>query len=316
MHFSAARGGRLSIVGLLALLAVSLPAWVGIPPSPPPSWIHDDAGLLKPAELNELTLVREQLEKKSGTRLVVVTLADASGQSAKSIAVDTLNRWNAGRKSALLLVTLSPRELYIQPGTELAAVLDSETSSSICSGVIAPKLRSGERAAALRAGLEAIASRIVIAGDSPQSLAEARATANASGAVNTAAPARSSWASSETLAYAGYGGGVLALLAGILGVRQLLRRKCPECGSRMNKHSEVITPASYTAPGEGRHHFSCSDCGRTASELYFIAQLTESTSNSTTDWSSSSSSSSWPSSDSSSSSSSSSDGSGGGGSSW
>src|SRR4051794_7139945 len=109
MNLIQAYGARLYLLGLMALLAVSSPARADVPATPPPSWIHDGAGLLKPSELTELTALRVQLEQQTGARLGVVTLSEAGGESPKSIAVRTLNAWNAGRKSALLLVLLSPR---------------------------------------------------------------------------------------------------------------------------------------------------------------------------------------------------------------
>jgi uncharacterized protein len=329
MHLMEARGTRLLLtLSLLALSAVSSPAWAGVPASPPPSWIYDGANLLTPDELAELSAQKAQLEQQTGARLVVLTLAEAHGETPKSLAVRTLNEWNAGRNSALLLVLLSPRELYIQPGTDLAPVLDSATSSSICSGVIAPKLRSGNRAAAIRAGLEAIATRIRSGGASSEPSAQSSARTLSppsevpqqalrvfpnSGGSNEGI--RSRWA--DFTGPAAWLAGVVGLVMGALGLSRLLSRKCQECGTRMKKKSRVTLSPTYSSSGEGVHTFSCGGCGYSVAETYFISQLVES-STSSSDSSYSSSDSSWSSSssDSSSSSSSSSDSSGGGGSSW
>lgn len=312
------RGSRLYLLGLLALLAVSSTARAGVPSSPPAGWIYDGASLLKREELNALATLKEQLEQQTGTRLVVLTLASADGESSKTIAVNTLNTWNAGRKSALLLVLLSPRELYIQPGTELAPVLDSSTASSICSGVIAPKLRSGDRAGAIRAGLQAIAARLTSASEAPVASPPSTLTATTPTAEPSQPPpprvipnggVSNAETRSEWVDYAEGAGGTLALGAGGWGLWLLTRRKCKECGKRMRKTSRVTQAPTYSSTGQGEHTFDCDSCGYTFSETYFIAQLVESTSSSSdSSWSSSSSDSS--------SSSSSSDGSGGGGSSW
>lgn len=329
MHLTKARGTRWAFtLCLLALSAVSSWAWAGVPSDAPPSWIYDGANLLNPEEITELSTLREKLEQESGARLVVLTLAEAGSESSKSIAVRTLNDWNAGRKSALLLVRLSPRELYIQPGTDLASTLDSSTSSSICSGVIAPKLRSGDRAGAIRAGLEAISARITSASESAPPLAQAssdpQALAVPASAQNSlpAAPSRNSaipwWVSSFTDAMV-WVGGLGTVVLGVLGLSRLFARKCKECGKRMKKSSRITLQPTYSSSGQGMHTFTCGSCGYSFNERYIIAQLVESTSSSSdSSWSSSSSDSSWSSSssDSSSSSSSSSDGSGGGGSSW
>src|SRR5581483_6876841 len=104
------------------------------------------------------------LEQSSGARLVVVTVADAQGSAPKTIAVNTLNRWQVGPRSVCLLICVKPRELYIQPGTELSPKLDDATCRAICVGVIAPHMKT-DRARAIQDGLEAIAKRL--AGDSP-----------------------------------------------------------------------------------------------------------------------------------------------------
>jgi uncharacterized protein len=318
MHLMEARGTRLLLtLSLLALSAVSSSAWASVPSSPPPSWIYDGANLLTSAEIAELSAQKEQLEQQIGARLVVLTLAEADGETPKSIAVRTLNEWNAGRNSALLLVLLSPRELYIQPGTDLAPVLNSATSSSICSGVIAPKLRSGERAAAIRAGLAAIAARI--------NTSVAASESSSQSSVSTMSPP-SEVPQQALRAFPIFSvAGLVGLVLGALGLSRLRRRKCQECGTRMKKKSRVTQSPTYFLSGEGVHTFSCGGCGYSVAETYFISQLVESsTSSSDSSSTYSSSDSSWSSSSSDfssdsssdSSSSSSSDSSGGGGSSW
>jgi uncharacterized membrane protein YgcG len=312
-----ARIPRPSLLSLLALLAVSSPAWAlaSVPASPPPSWIHDGAGLLSRAELDSLTARKAQLEQQTGARLVVLTLATADGESPKSIAVRTLNAWNAGRKSALLLVLISPRELYIQPGTDLAPVFDSAAASSICSGVVAPLMRGGDRSAALRAGLEAIAARIASASDtasggtasapSPRASAQPLHLRRFGESPEASSPESSSW---EWMAWVG---GLAGLGAAGWGLSRLFAQKCPKCETRMQKSSEIIEQPTTWSTGEGRHTYSCGSCGYSCAETYFITKIVKRTSTTYEDHSSSS----WSSS-SDSSSSSSSDRSGGGGSSW
>ncbi|MFL5350052.1 MAG: TPM domain-containing protein [Hyalangium sp.] len=314
MYLTKARGIRwASTLGLLALFSVSSAAWADIPASPPPSWIYDEAHLLKPEELTQLTTLREQLERQTGARLAVVTLIDGTEELPKSAAVRTLNQWNAGRKSALLLVVLNPRMLYIQPGTDLARVLNSGTSSSICSDVVAPKLRSGDRAGAIRAGLEAIAARISSGSTSSPPVVQSPASEYYPEPVLN----RVSDFIANHIEMIGLGG----VGAGILALWWMSARKCRECGTRMKKTTHITLEPTYSSSGQGMHTFTCGACGYSFNERYIISQLVESSSSSSdSSWSSSSSDSSWSSSSSdsssSSSSSSSSDGSGGGGSSW
>ncbi|HZI14621.1 MAG TPA: TPM domain-containing protein [Myxococcus sp.] len=297
MHRIHRRAAPPCLWSLLALLALASPVWAlaPVPAAAPPSWVHDGAGLLTPEELTALTTRKEQLEQQTGVRLVVLTLASAGGESPKDIAVRTLNEWNAGRKSVLLLVLMSPRELYIQPGTDLATVLDSATASAICSKVVAPRMRGGEQGAALREGLEAIAARAQGSGPPlPQ---------------RDLPPGASAPEEPGSLDWLAWLAGLGAVAGAGWGLSRLRGRKCQLCGARMKQSKEVITRPTYTSAGRGRRHYQCRSCGLSFSEEHVIAQLGTSTILASSSESSSSS-------DSSSSSSSSSTGSGGGGSSW
>jgi uncharacterized membrane protein YgcG len=176
----------------------------------------------------------------------------------------------------MLLVIMEPHRLYIQPGTALADTLDESTSSSICSTVIAPRMRAGDHVGAIDDGLHAIVDHITESGER-----------RVLGGVPV------------SVIFAALGCACFVLLLVALVV--LARRKCNQCGRRMRKSSQTLVPATYSNSGQGEATYSCA-CGNTYAELFIIAMLTESTSSSSSDWSSSSSSSS--------------DGSGGGGSSW
>jgi uncharacterized protein len=314
MWFSARR-----CVPLLAALWVSAAAQAGapVPEDAPPSWIHDGAGLLSPSERDALSEARARLEARAGMRLAVVTLRSADGEAPKSVAVRTLNAWNAGRKSAVLLVLMSPRKLYIQPGTDLAGVLDEPTSSSICASVIAPKLRAGDKAGAILAGLEAIADKVASA--------EPVRPEDRVASTEAPQPAQPEWTpppeeESDGPPFPLVAGGAIALFAigvggSVWSMARAARRKCDRCRTPMQKERRVFEEPTYTSTGRGELHYACGGCGFSFTEALVLPILVESAVSSSTDtsWSSSSDSSS---SSSSSSDSSSSSGSGGGGSDW
>jgi len=275
-----------------------------------------------------------RLSLRAGAQLVVVTLRDAGGESPKDIAVRTLNAWAAGRRSAVLLVLMNPRKLYIQPGTDLADVLDEPTASAICASVVAPKLRAGDKAGALRAGLEAIADKVAApepvrqaftpekenpTPEELQSKLDAMVDAvqgkgdgeNVEAALVEDAPA--DFGSNGLLPVLGVVVLALATGGGVWGLVRASQRKCHQCGERMRRERRVLEHPTYSSSGRGELHFSCRSCGAEFTEAIVLPMLVESSSSSSDFGSSSSDSSSSSSSDSSSSSS---DGSGGGGSSW
>lgn len=79
----------------------------------------------------------------------------------KGAAMATLNTWGMGPQSALILISFSPRKIYIQPGDGMASALDQATSEHIARDVIAPRLKRGDLKGGIVAGLLEISSRTV-----------------------------------------------------------------------------------------------------------------------------------------------------------
>jgi uncharacterized protein len=334
------RPGARRALPLLAALMLATPAWAEapVPTEAPATRIHDGAGLLTPSELDALTRERMRLSLNARAQLVVVTLRDAGGESPKDIAVRTLNAWTTGRRSAVLLVLMNPRKLYIQPGTDLADVLDEPTASAICASVVAPKLRAGDKAGAIQAGLEAIAAKVAPSdparqaftpekeNPTPEELQSKLDAMVAAVGGKTDGPPEGEAGGEAAPEESGSNGlmplGVVVLAlatgGGVWGLVRASQRKCYQCGERLRKDRRVLEPATYHSVGRGELHFSCRSCGSEFTEAIMLPmlQLSSSSSSSDSSWSSSSDSSSSSSSSDSSSSSSSSDGSGGGGSDW
>jgi uncharacterized membrane protein YgcG len=314
---------RLLVAAALLFAASPIFAQAPVPPAPAGSFVSDAAALLTASERAAIEEIAARSEREDGVRLAVLTLQASKGEEPKSIAVRTLNAWNVGRRSVLLLVVMDPRKLYVQPGTDLAPLFDETTASSICSSVVAPKMRSGDRAGAIRAGLEAIRARV----KTSVSPSGATGTPRPLAAPRPPEPVHSS-AGSALLGFTILGGifGVVALAIGGVcwAIFKTTRRPCQRCGAQLSRQSRTVTPATEYATGAGETVDSCGRCGFFEVAPFVIPVVTASHYDSSSDTSSysssdtssySSGSDSWSSS-SDSSSSSSSDGSGGGGSDW
>jgi uncharacterized membrane protein YgcG len=309
-------------VPLAALsLLVAVAGWAHAQGQAPPPhkdvFVSDEAGILRPEELASIEDFVRSVETRDGVRLAVLTVADARGASPKDMAVGTLNSWEVGRRSVMLLVCMSPRELFIQPGTELAAIFDGPTSSAICHDTVAPRMRSGDRAGAIRAGLEEIVARL-----------------HPSSAIDTVARPPMPSTAPPPVPVTGFqrevvgspSDSVLPCLlapllslggaAGFYALWQVLRRKCTGCGRGMRSRRRTVTAPTVLRSGQGVTTYTCDGCGFSVDEAYTIAMLSD-TSSSISGWdftsSGDSSSSSFGGGDSGGFSS---DGSGGGGSSW
>jgi uncharacterized protein len=302
----------LAIAGALVALAPAVArAQADVPPRPA-GWVADEAKLISPEERQRLEAFSEDVYARHAVRLAVLTLADAKGEAPKAIAVRTLNSWDPGPRSVLLLVVMNPRKLYVQPGTDLAPKLGEAECSSICAGQMAPHLKAQRYAAGLTAGLEAIRDAIVALP------AEAPAPRPRSASPPTAPP------SARGSAGQGIGDRIFGWICSLvcMGVvtvpiaviTRLIRRPavCPRCRQRtVTVSNRTLMEADSMSQGQGERTKRC-PCGWTTVDLYTIPRRVRSSydTTSTSSWDSGSSSSN----DSGSSSSSSSDGSGGGGS--
>ena len=288
----------------LAFVLLATPAFAARLPAPPHGAVADGAGILTADEIRAAEDAAQALESERHARVVILTIADADGESPKQIAVRALNEWNVGRRSVLLLIQLNPRQLYLQPGTELAPVFDEATSSGICARIVAPEMKAGRRGAAVLAGIAAISSTLAAPG--PAQLAgTAPIPRQAPVSVSTPAPRSTGIGSIGVVLLGALACPLLFLM------RQFFVRKCPKCSTAMSSTSRVLQQPTYSSKGMGESHFRCPGCNYSFVEGYTIAMLTQSSDSDT--WSGGSSS---GFDGGSSGGGSSSDGSGGGGSSW
>ena len=138
---------------LNALVVASVLAFA-IPPTPP-NRISDQAGLLTPAETGNLEALFKDVEGSQGVHLGLLTVTDLD-DDPKAVSVRTLNFWQMTPDSVLLLVSMNPRKVFLQPGTNLQYRLTESVSVGIIRDAIVPTLRSGRRGAAILNGFHAI----------------------------------------------------------------------------------------------------------------------------------------------------------------
>ena len=262
------------------LLAAPGPAFALALVPTPERGVADGARILEASDRAAVADAIDGVASSTGARVAVLTLSDAAGEEPKTIAVRTVNAWQLGKRSALLLVVMNPHKLYIQPGDDLASALDEPTASAICHDTIAPKMREGASREAILAGVAAIQNAIKSGGGHSQ--------------------------------LRGIVVGVVLGLGALFGLIWLVRLfqmgLCEECGRRVHGVKRILEQPGYQSEGKGERRFACA-CGHVTIVPFSIAMLQSYSS-------SDSSSSSWDSSSSSSSDSSSSSGSGGGGSDW
>lgn len=138
-----------------------LVAAITLPP-PTSTNVADGAGLLTD---NERATLVEQIQLVKANRAVnigVITI-DQLDDDPKSVAVRTLNYWQMGPDSVLLLVSLQPRKLYLQPGSNLAYLFDNTNSSTITNSMV-PFMKRKDTLGALLEGIRKIDSTLQVVG--------------------------------------------------------------------------------------------------------------------------------------------------------
>ncbi len=254
--------GLVGLVGLVGLLAIPgraasqqpdvprVPAELTrfVPASPAPSGFIADVPDVIPASAEGALNDRIRSAQAAGQGDIgVAILPSIEDRAPVDVAVAIYRSWRIGRVDSIgsgrrnlgALLLIVPKELapnhrgecWISSGTGAEGTLTDAVSARICRDSIVPHLRKQDYAAAVAAGIAAIAARLgseLPAGDG-----------------GPGAPPR------RRRAPLGYiFGGLLAAVGGIVGGATWYRRRprrCPTCGQRMRRLSETEDDAGLGA---------------------------------------------------------------------
>jgi uncharacterized protein len=148
-------------IGLMAGLA-STHAYAESPLAVPPLTRHvvDTAGMLQPAQVDDLDRRLWQFEKAHGSQIAVLIVPTTQPESVEEYSIRVFDAWKLGRKQAndgiLILVAARDRKLRIDTGYGLEGAIPDAIAKRIVSEVIAPKFRTDDPYAGLVAGVEQI----------------------------------------------------------------------------------------------------------------------------------------------------------------
>lgn len=141
--------------------------------------VVDAAGIIDPAQLQQLTQKLADFEAKSSDQVVVVTVPSLNGEDIESYSNRLFRAWALGQKQEnngiLLVVAPNDRKVRIEVGYGLEGTMTDALSSVIINGTIIPEFRSGNYSEGIVQGVDGILS--VLSGDAAE--LEARAKRNA-----------------------------------------------------------------------------------------------------------------------------------------
>ncbi len=150
------------LVVLVALLVV-VPAWAAFEvPPPPPRFLYDGAGILSPAERQQLEERLLQLDRERGLQVGVAILPSLEGEPLEEATLKIAEAWKPGHEGrddgVLFAVFVKDRRMRIEVGYGLEGAIPDVTAGRILRERVAPEFRAGRFAAGIRRGIDAIAA--------------------------------------------------------------------------------------------------------------------------------------------------------------
>ncbi len=132
--------------------------------------VVDNAGLLSPAEKQELENSLAAFEAKSSDQVVVATLASLNGENLEDYANRLFRHWQLGQagenNGVLFLIARDDRKLRIEVGYGLEGTLTDGLSKIIISQIVVPQFKEGNFGGGILEGSKMILK--VLSGDSAE----------------------------------------------------------------------------------------------------------------------------------------------------
>jgi uncharacterized protein len=159
------RPTALLLILVTALSFLAAPAARAALTFPPLSGrVVDDAHVLSPKTVSDLTAKLADLEAKTGRQLVVVTLPSLQGDDIQDYGYQLGRAWGVGQKGqnngVLFIVVPSEHKVRIEVGYGLEPILTDALSSVILQNEVLPKFRAGDVEGGVTAGTNAIIQQL------------------------------------------------------------------------------------------------------------------------------------------------------------
>ena len=154
---------------LAGLLAGAARARAETPiPAAPARWVTDRAGFLGQATADDLDRKLGGYARDTGHQVLVYIDHTTGGVPIEDWAVKAFERWRVGRKGIddglVLFVFSDDHRVRIEVGYGLEPVMPDARASRIIREAIVPRIQSGDRDGAVRAGVDAIIATLGGAG--------------------------------------------------------------------------------------------------------------------------------------------------------
>ena len=126
--------------------------------------VVDNAHLLDPQQVTQLTQLSEATQQASSRQLVIATIPDLQGYPIEDYGYQLGRSWGIGQKGIdngiILLVAPNDRKVRIEVGYGLEPIMTDALSNMIIQNDILPKFRDGDMPGGIMAGAQAIADQL------------------------------------------------------------------------------------------------------------------------------------------------------------
>lgn len=123
--------------------------------------VVDLADLIPEQEEQQLNAYLMNLSDNTGTQIAVLTVQTLDGYTIEEYSIETAQTWGLGQKGqdngALLTVAFEEREVRIESGYGLEALLTDAKCGQIIRNIITPSFKNGEFARGILSGVQAMA---------------------------------------------------------------------------------------------------------------------------------------------------------------
>ncbi len=153
-----------AVVALL-VLAASRPVIAATAPLPTPlGYVSDYAHAIDARTAAALTARIDELKRKTGSEIAVVTVPTTKPDTAFDYAMRIAEAWKPGAagkdNGVVFLVSVADRDLFILTGYGIGGALPDGLVGEIRDRDIVPRFRAGDLAGGIRAGVERMAAII------------------------------------------------------------------------------------------------------------------------------------------------------------
>ncbi|MGE5197358.1 MAG: TPM domain-containing protein [Deltaproteobacteria bacterium] len=151
------------VVFLILFLSLSLSVRAQEVPQPQ-GWVNDFAGVITPEYKDKLNSLIYQVEQKTSSEIVVVTIDSISPYSEIDYARKLIDTWKPGKKSkdngVLVLLAIKERRWRIETGYGVEGILPDGLCGEIGRNYMVPLFKAGKYSEGLYNGVARIAQVI------------------------------------------------------------------------------------------------------------------------------------------------------------